>query len=491
MVSKHYSIIIVGSGPAALGVAEVLKENQTILHHTLILEKGRAVDERSCASKEGKKCVSCSPCNVVCGLGGAGPYTDGKICFYPQSLGKLIQKREDNENGNNDDRLDEIIGTYLEKCKGVWNKYGVTDLKEIEENDKMSALQTKALKHDIDYITYPVLHIGSDGATKAIKGYIDELTLKGVSIELNANVKTIKKSDGFFEVFYKKTNDGGTELEKVTSDFVVLALGRAMAMQEADNVKELLKDFMLKFKPNNLEIGCRVEVPYQIMEEITKITFDPKFKIVTPTYQDSVRTFCTCPRGKVVREGDLVNGHVDRKRLTKSTNFAMIVSYSLGDMELEDAMHYGSTIAKLANACGKGKPIIQRLGDLRRGMSSTLESIKKSHVKNTLRLKRQVEPGDIASFYPRRIVVDILEGLETLDEVIKGVNGDQTLLYAPEVKPSCLIELEEGVRTKVENLYVCGDFSGYTRGIAQAMSMGMMVGEDILGKANRLQLRFV
>ena len=100
MVSKNYSIIIVGSGPAALGVADVLKENQTILRHTLIIEKGRAVDERSCAIKEGKKCVDCSPCNVVCGLGGAGPYTDGKICFYPQSLGKLFPKSGDNENGN-------------------------------------------------------------------------------------------------------------------------------------------------------------------------------------------------------------------------------------------------------------------------------------------------------------------------------------------------------------------------------------------------------
>ena len=37
---------------------------------------------------------------------------------------------------------------------------------------------------------------------------------------------------------------------------------------------------------------------------------------------------------------------------------------------------------------------------------------------------------------PHRIVMDIIEGLEILNEIIPGVNSDSTLLYAPEKSSS-------------------------------------------------------
>jgi uncharacterized FAD-dependent dehydrogenase len=83
--------------------------------------------------------------------------------------------------------------------------------------------------------------------------------------------------------------------------------------------------------------------------------------------------------------------------------------------------------------------------------------------KPTLRLDRHVTPSDISSCYPTRITVDILEGLEMLDKVVTGINNDQNLVYAPEIKPTCSISLTDGVKTEVPRLYVCGDFSGYTR----------------------------
>ncbi len=290
-----------------------------------------------------------------------------------------------------------------------------------------------------------------------------------------------------FKITYKRNN---IEMKKVTADFLILALGRSM--QKPTYLRELFKNFNLTFKPKNLEIGCRIEVPYQIMNEVTEITFDPKFIMIAPTYQDYVRTFCTCHRGKVVVEETCVNGHIDRSKLTQNTNFAILVRWPLDNLILEDAMDYGTTIAKLALSQGKGKPIIQRLGDLKRGVPSTPDSIKKSYIKPTLRLGWQVTPGDIASCYPRRIIVDILEGIEILDKVIKGINNDQNLLYAPEIKPTCSIYLQNGVKTEIPNLYICGDFSGYTRGIAQAMVMGMVVGEDIINEVRQgFQLRFI
>jgi len=488
MSNEHYYAVIVGSGPAGLGVAEMLKNEPLLSSRTLILEKGKHLDERTCFVREGKKCRNCKPCNILCGLGGAGPYTDGKICLYRQDLNELFPHSQENENSEG---ISNKINHYLEMVKEIWTTHGASDFKEIKINDKMKVLKAEALKSSIDYICYPVLHIGSDGAKEVIKSYIKDITKVGIKIEINSNVVAIDKINKEFEITYQKINTfNDIEIRKVTADFLVLALGREM--QRPTYINQLLKNLKLTFKPKNLEIGCRVEVPYQIMEYTTQVTFDPKFIMITPTYQDYVRTFCTCDRGRVVREGSCVNGHIDRNKLTDNTNFAVLVRWPLDSLILDDAMDYGNTIAKLTLSQGKNKPIIQRLGDLKKGIPSTVESIKKSYIKPTLRVDWLVTPGDIASCYPKRIITDILEGFEILSNVLKGINNDQNLLYAPEIKPTCSIHLKEGVKTEVPNLYVCGDFSGYTRGIAQAMSMGIMVGEDIINEVKKgFQLRYI
>ena len=487
MAIRHYYTVIVGSGPGGLGVAEMLKHDPIMSPSTLILEKGNPLDQRVCAVREGKKCRSCEPCNILSGIGGAGPYTDGKICLYPQDLGQLFSNPPGVDNKN--EEISSKIDDYLRRCQQVWLSHGANDIREITVDEKMEALKTDALRHGINYICYPVLHIGSDGAAEVIRRYMEHLADSGITIETKANVVSIRKTEREFQIKYEKvTPDGGTENQEVTCDFLVLALGREM--QKTAHVNQLVRDLQpLAFKPKNLEIGCRVEVPYQLMEDVIRITFDPKFVMVATTYQDSVRTFCTCHRGKVVREGSCVNGHIDRSQVTQNTNFALLVRWPLGTLLLDDAMDYGATIAKLTLSLGRGKPVIQRLGDLRRGVCSTDESIKRSHVKPSLRLGWMVEPGDIASCYPRRITVDILEGLDKLGTVVAGINDDQNLLYAPEIKPTCVVQLKEGVKTEIPNLYVCGDFSGHTRGIAQAMCMGIMVGEDILKEKEHLQLR--
>lgn len=488
MKHNHYHVAIVGSGPSAFGVAESLKSTPKLAERTIILEKGRPLEDRVCAVKEGKKCRNCSPCNIIYGLGGAGPFTDGKICLFKQDLPEIFKKVESIEN-DTVTTVDERIDKYLDRCCEIWKRHGVSDYKETKINDALQELKANALKNDIDFEVYPVLHIGSDGAFRAINNMVKEIEDAGIEIKTNTEVGRIRIVDDLFEITVKQNDVNTSDCQSITCDFLVLGLGRAA--QKAFDVADLLKELEVTFEPKNLEIGFRVEIPYQIMKEIGNVTFDPKFRVITKTYEDQVRTFCTCPRGKVVREGNYINGHVDKNRLTENTNFALLARWSLAALTFEDAMDYGDKIAKLVLAYGKGKPLIQRLGDLRRGVASTKESIKKSHIKPSLWLNRHVEPGDIASCYPRRIIVDLLEGFEKLNTVIQGVSGDQTLLYAPEIKPTCAVRYNNGVKTAVDKLYICGDFSGYSRGIAQAMCMGMIIGEEIVRGTNGLQLRFI
>jgi hypothetical protein len=233
---------------------------------------------------------------------------------------------------------------------------------------------------------------------------------------------------------------------------------------------------------NPVDIGVRVEVPAKVMEEVTEVSWDPKFHIMTKTYDDFVRTFCACPNGYVTTEnyGNSifgVNGHSMFHSRSDNTNFAFLVKVALTE-PLEDTTEYGRLIANQANVLGGKKPLIQRLGDLKAGKRSTWERIKRSHVKPTL---KEVTPGDISMAYPHRIIQDILEGLDMLSNVIPGLNSDSTLLYAPEIKfYARRVQTNEHLQTKIPNLFVAGDGAGLSRGIVGAAATGIIAARGIL-----------
>ena len=85
---------------------------------------------------------------------------------------------------------------------------------------------------------------------------------------------------------------------------------------------------------------------------------------------------------------------------------------------------------------------------------------------------------------PGRIVSNILEGLERLDQVMPGVASDSTLLYAPEVKLYCMeVNVNEHMESNVPNLFVAGDGAGLSRGIITAAATGVLAARGVLHKA--------
>ena len=135
------------------------------------------------------------------------------------------------------------------------------------------------------------------------------------------------------------------------------------------------------------------------------------------------------------------------------------------------------SIAKLVTTIGGRRPVIQRLGDLHRGRRSTEERIARNPVKNTL---KDVTPGDISMALPQRIVMDIIEGLEILNQIMPGVNADSTLLYAPEIKFYAReVEVDRSLQTSIEGLYAAGDGAGLSRGIVTAAANGILAGRGI------------
>ena len=55
----------------------------------LLLEQGPDIDRRRCPARDTGVCANCSPCDVTCGWGGAGAFSDGKLTLSPEVGGWL------------------------------------------------------------------------------------------------------------------------------------------------------------------------------------------------------------------------------------------------------------------------------------------------------------------------------------------------------------------------------------------------------------------
>jgi uncharacterized protein len=454
-------VLIIGAGPAGLFAANELADHLSVV----VVDKGRSLDQRSCKALSNGNCLKCYPCNITGGLGGAGGLSDGKLNLRPDIGGNLEEFVGKDEAWKIVDRIDRI---FL--------KHGASEEIFAPDKTKTDPILKNAAANGIKFIPIIQRHMGSDKTPPIINSIKDELESKGVVFLLNTEVLDISVEDKVKGVLVKNKRDGEFFLK---SKFVLAAPGRVGAQWLYEQTKKL----GIPVKHNPVDLGVRVELPQIVMDEITKINWDPKFHIITKTYDDFVRTFCVCNKGFVVEEvyDDFVgvNGHSMIDKISENTNFAFLVRVELTE-PVENTSDYAFSIATTSNTLGGGKPLLQRLGDLRKGRRSTWRRLERS---NTVPTFKSVTPGDIAMAMPHRVVVDIIEGLEALDKVIPGVASDSTLLYAPEIKLYAMrLELDKHLKTKIEGLYAAGDGAGVSRGIVGAAATGIVAARDILDK---------
>jgi len=78
--------IIVGAGPAGLFAALELSLSSIPV---LVIDQGGDIKERICPMKMRGHCLHCQPCHIMCGVGGAGTYSDGLLNLHPSIGGDL------------------------------------------------------------------------------------------------------------------------------------------------------------------------------------------------------------------------------------------------------------------------------------------------------------------------------------------------------------------------------------------------------------------
>jgi uncharacterized FAD-dependent dehydrogenase len=441
----EYDVIIVGAGPAGIFAAMTLADLG--VDSVLLLEQGKDLNERDRLDPE----------NRLCGWGGAGAFSDGKLIISTEVGGFLREFLEERA-------LYQLLGA----TDAIYATHGAPDRLFGEVTPKLEDLTDRARLADLELIPSRIRHIGTENCRAVLDRFRQSLAGR-VEIRTRQQVQNLFAENSRIQGIRLASGD------VITSQIVVAAPGRSGASW----MKREAESLGLNTRSNAVDIGVRVELPAPVLKEITDVTYESKLIHYSKTFDQKVRTFCMNPYGEVVTEENdgiiTVNGHSYAKKRSENTNFAILVSSAFTE-PFDDPIAYGLYIARLANLLGGGA-IIQRLGDLLAGRRSTRARLDRCLTRPTL---TTATPGDLSFVYPYRHLMSIIEMLQALDTLASGVYSRHTILYGVEVKLySNRIQVSPEMETEVENLFAIGDGAGITRGLLQASASGTLAAQAI------------
>ena len=284
----NYDVIIIGAGPGGIFSAYELRRLAPELK-LLVLEAGHPLDRRRCPidGKRVKSCIGCSPCSIMNGFGGAGAFSDGKYNIT-------------NEFGGT---LHELIGKQraLELMRYVDDinlSHGGQDTKLYSTAN--TRLKKECLSHGLHLLDASVRHLGTDINYVVLENLYNELAPQ-VDFRFRTTVNTVEKLENGYRV------TAGNEVFEAKR--CIISAGRSGSKW----MQGVCKALDIATKSNRVDIGVRVELPYEVFSHLTDELYESKIVYRTEKYGDLVRTFCMNPRGAVVTENTngivTVNGH--------------------------------------------------------------------------------------------------------------------------------------------------------------------------------------
>lgn len=437
------SVIIVGAGPAGLYAALKLIENGI---KPVILERGKNVRDRrrdlAALNKEG---IINSDSNYCFGEGGAGTYSDGKL--YTRS-----NKRGD---------ISRILSLFVQ--------FGA------EEN--------------ILFDAHP--HIGTNKLPKIITSMREAIISAGGEIHFDKRVTDINFNGKVVQCVL-------CGLEEFKANDYILATGHS-----ARDIFHLLKNKNISIEAKPFALGVRVEHPQNLIDNI-QYSCDLRPENLPPSSYSLVQqingrgmfSFCMCPGGIIAPAGTspaelVVNGWSPSKRNNPFANSGIVV-----EVDKENAlkylgkgftsndpllfMHFQQKVEQDCFIAGGGKFVApaQRLADFSKGKisaylpeTSYLPGVNSVNLKNCL---------------PEFIYQALAAGFPLFGKKMKGYFTNDAVVVATESRTSSPVKIPRQRETynhiDFDNLYPCGEGSGFAGGIVSAAMDGENVAAAIIAK---------
>ncbi len=459
----HTDILIVGAGPAGIFTAlELLKKGSK--KHIMILEKGKAVENRRCPKQKTQVCVNCKPsCHITTGFSGAGAFSDGKLSLSYEVGGDLPSLIGEN-----------FAQELIDYTDSVYLEFGAdTHIEGLEDTEEKKDIRKRAIRAGLKLVDCPIRHLGTEKAQQLYYDIEQYLLNHGVEILFETECATLLLDDENGRCLGVRATKQNEELE-ITADATIIATGR----RGADWLEKLCAKYNIAHSPGTVDIGVRVEVRNEIMEKVNKTLYESKLIGYPKPFKNKVRTFCQNPGGFVSQENydnelAVVNGHSYKELKSDNTNLAILCSHNFS-VPFNQPIEYAQKVGELTNMLGAGHILVQRFGDILDGKRTWQKELNRSNLKPTL---PDAVAGDITAAMPYRAMINIINFIQAMDEVVPGFASAETLLYSPELKfYSNRIKMDETLRTNVQGLYCLGDSSGWTRGLMMASVMGVLMG---------------
>lgn len=434
-----FDAAIIGAGPGGLISAHELKDKKIV-----VIEKGAPIPKRVCPMTT--ECVGCNRCGEIEGIGGAGGWSDGKLCLGPVGI------------------LDQFIGgNYLGEVELVNQIFrNVLGERYIEPNDCVDICQLQ------EGLTQEVTEVANLG-TSAIRYAFQRLyeTIKESGNTFVSNDRIVQVCDDGNEIFAVKTRSG----KEFHARNIIVATGKC----DFTLVPQLIKQYQLETIPVEQTLGFRLALPNEELQNMRSAGNNPKLTLHLPN-GDAVKTHCFTFGGEVMAYvcGNyfLVGGRADFQHPTEISTANILYKFSSGDpKQRKDMIHNSLAHIKADNPKNVLYQDALSFLDPNRQPQETI-----------IPPCRGGKLGNLLSYYPPYAVEAMREFLYNMQSIY-GMNLQKGTIFGPASE-----WLNDAVATSMEmetakkGLYIVGDGAGITQGIVAAAVTGYRAAHSITSR---------
>ncbi|MBQ2888482.1 MAG: hypothetical protein IJE29_06140 [Firmicutes bacterium] len=455
---KNYDVAIIGAGPAGLFAAHYILEHSECAT-ILLIDKGKAAQERKCYGN----CCVCTDkerCNVLCGVGGGGLFSDGKLVLDLHSGGKL-----DTISNLSEKKRDELKNIIVETLRKHDGKSEQSPDITIDEQQRWQSL---CKKEGLEIKHYNVLHMGTENLHHITTRFANTIC-KSPRVFLKLNCEIEQVNTGLNGESILDSNSG----ESFSASNVIFAVGKT----GSGWLKALFAENGIELKKESTYLGIRLETSHEAIKELFEYSFDPK--IWAHYGSRKVKTHCFCRHGDIVCTNymgfPIVGGHtrftvknqVVFEQQSSKGNFNILVSTEKDSQDICEVLKQFS----LVNSNGV---VVQKLSDfLHPERCQTKDDIPTKVRSKTGNIRGILDSFDAAGTHISDFVL-------RLSKIVPGILSEDSLVYAPALEWFMdSVKVDSNMETSNTGWFAVGDGAGLSQGIVHSAATSLIAAEEI------------